>query len=374
MLVTARGRGFVLFAALAGAWLLATPARAEPIGPPRAAGQMLERGFTPFAVPVLSVEEVDAAEFDPSCKGYVSREPNYLIEVTEPVRLVINTEMTEQNYMLRQGELTLVVRSPDGSYICSDAGDVPQVVIVEPVIGQYQVWVGTYAPLVVNLQPRRIQAELRVAEAHTAGPGPADVRTPPFPRWPPPRASARTEIARDLFASDENLGDVANHLMEALRATGNSRASFYTAPGGFVMVARLERIRDDARPAAGADRFIEPRPGEAEKPDDPLSYIEALFFAPEGRYRQVMFVVTNRPVGEGTWTLTSDAAGELLSEGSPDLIGPSRTAQFDGAYRVTALIYEFRKQGSAAATVAIPGRWTANTHLIRSGLLSNLRR
>lgn len=338
--------------------------------------QTLERGFTAFAVPVLSIEEVDAAELDPSCSGFISSQPNYVIDVAEPMRLVIHAEEREQAAMLRRVELTLVVRAPDGQYHCDAAGDdaIPQVVISEPVVGRYEVWVGTYAPLIVGVQPRRVPAELRVAEARAAGPERPTETTPPFPRWPPPRASARTTLERALFASDETLGDVADHLIEALRATGNARVSFYTAPGGFVLVARLERIRSDARPVAGAGRFIEPRPGDAEKPNDPLSYIEALFFAPEGRYRQVMFVVTDRAVGEGAWTLTSGGATELLNEGSPDLIGPSRTAPFGDDYRVTALIYEFRKQGEGQAEVSIPGRWNANTHLNRSGVLSSLRR
>jgi hypothetical protein len=69
--------------------------------------------------------------------------------------------------------------------------------------------------------------------------------------------------------------------------------------------------------------------------------------------------------------LTSGGAAELLNEGSPDLIGPSRTTPFGENYRVTALIYEFRKQGDGQAEVSIPGRWNARTHLSRSGVLSS---
>jgi hypothetical protein len=195
---------------------------------------------------------------------------------------------------------------------------------------------------------------------------------PDLPWWPPPRPSSRTTLERALFRSDATLGDVADHLMEALRAAGNPRASFYTAPGGFVLVTRLERIDGSARPYAGSARFIEPRPGEPEKPNDPLSFIEALYFAPEGRYRQVMFVVTNQNVGEAPWTLTPGRAREVLEGGSPDLIGPSETTPFSDTYRVTALIYEFRKRGGRQAEVSIPGRWNAQRHLQRSRILAGL--
>jgi hypothetical protein len=41
---------------------------------------------------------------------------------------------------------------------------------------------------------------------------------------------------------------------------------------------------------------------------------------------------------------------------------------------VTALIYEYSKEGDAEAQIRTPGRWEAETHLVRSGVLANLRR
>lgn len=356
-------RASALLTAVAIACLFAAPAFAEPTGP-QAADQTLSPGFNSSQLSVSVGGARSADTFGAECKGYVSDEPTTTFDLTaRGLPLLISVDAA--------ADTTLVVRDPNGVYLCNDDGGLnlnPELFISEPVVGRYEIWVGSFA------SGEAAQASLFIAEARSAGPGSAESTTPPFPRWPPPRASARSELSRSLFADDENLGAVAARLMAALQASGNSRASFYTAPGGFVMVAQLERIRDDARPAAGAERFLSPRPGEAEKPNDPLGYVEALFFAPEGRYRQVMFVVTDRPVGAGGWTLTSNAATELLNEGSPDLIGPSRTVAFGPNYRVTALIYEFRKQGANQAAVSVPGRWNASTHLTRSGLMANLRR
>jgi hypothetical protein len=62
----------------------------------------------------------------------------------------------------------------------------------------------------------------------------------------------------------------------------------------------------------------------------------------------------------------------VLEGGSPDLIGPSETTPFSDSYRVTALIYEFRKRGGRQAEVSIPGRWNALRHLQRSRILAGL--
>lgn len=377
--------GKIIVVAALAALLFASPTRAEVYRLDPGAElpeQTVDRDFNSLSAPVRVTEELDARTLDPACVGKIGRFPNYVIDVTEPVPLIITAPVDEIDPA--QGEdFTLVVRAPDGSFICDDdsGGDRrPQIVLTQPQLGRYEIWLGVYGQFTLGNEPRIVAGALSIAPARTAGPrprpdpGPAAVETPPFPRWPPPRASARAELPRTLFAGDARLGDVADRLVSALRSAGNTRSSFYTAPGGFVLVARLERIRDDARPAADADRFVNPRPGDVEKPDDPLGFIEALFFAPEGRYRQVMFVATDRPVGEGAWTLTSDGAGELLDEGSAGLANAARNAAFGAGHRVVALIYEFRKQGGGQAEVIIPGRWDGDTHLARSGVLTNLRR
>ncbi|MGE0595951.1 MAG: hypothetical protein AB7P07_06285 [Hyphomonadaceae bacterium] len=312
---------------------------------------------------------LDARTLAEGCSGYISELPDLRIEyVSSTIPLTIQANSTS--------DTTLVVRAPDGAFYCNDDGGAaglnPLITIAEPLSGPYEIWIGTYGGASLSA------AELRIGElygaAPTPGPAPTEAQTPPFPRWPPPRASARADLQREIFAGEANLGGVADRLMAALRGAGNARASYYSAPGGFALVARLERIRNDARPEQGAARFVEPRAEDAFKPDDPLGFVEALFFAPEGRYRQVVFVVSDQVVGQSAWSLTSDAAGELLDEGSPRLARPYRNLAFSPSHRVTALIYEFRKQGQGEAQVTLPGRWNANTHLTRSGVLANLRR
>lgn len=197
--------------------------------------------------------------------------------------------------------------------------------------------------------------------------------TPPFPRWPPPRATERRELNQAQFAGDRQLGDVADRLMRALRGVGNPMASFYTAPGGFALVARLERIRGDARPFPGQGRFVNPEDGETPPPNNPLDALGALFFAPEGFYRQIVFVTTNRPFGSSQWTLSVEEADKILGGGGLDLSPDYRAQAFSPSHRVVALIYEFAKQGGRDAEIRPPpGRWNADTHLRRSGLLQRL--
>lgn len=327
----------------------------------------LQTGFQPdpHVANVFAGGAVDARTLGGECRGFIAVEPTYVVDYTAshlPLSISANSS----------ADTTLVVRTPTGAYFCNDDGDTglnPSLTIPEPVSGQYQIWVGVYGG------GSAAGASLSIAELYSAGPGPSPAPpeeiTPTFPRWPPPRASARAEISRTTFGAAATLGDVADRLMSALRGAGNSRASFYRAPGGFVIVARLERIRTDARPESQG-RFIEPRPGQIARSDDPLDFIEALFFAPEGHYRQVMFVVSDQAFGESNWTLTSEAAGDLLNAGSALLQDDYRALPFSANQRVTALIYEFRKQGGAQAQVRVPGRWNASTHLTRSGLRAGL--
>ncbi|MGE0595950.1 MAG: hypothetical protein AB7P07_06280 [Hyphomonadaceae bacterium] len=365
-------------AAMALVWFGASALAFAPERAPeaeRSADHTIERGFEPLSSRAVAFGQQDASELDPACVGEVPREPSMVLDVTEPVPLLISAAPEQRG--IRPHNTVLVVRGPDGAYICDDdsAGDLdPQILIPRPAPGRYEIWFGINEPFHLGVLPLSVDGQISVVEARTAGPGPAEAETPPFPRWPPPRASARAQLPLTIFAGDASLGAVADRLMGALRDAGNARASFYTAPGGFVLVARLERIRNDARPQQGAGRFIEPRPGDENKPDDPLGFVEALFFAPEGRYRQVMFVVSDQVVGQGAWTLSSDAATTLLNEGSSLLARDYRVIPMSSGHRVTALIYEFRKQGNVEATVALPGRWNANTHLTRSGLMSSLRR
>ncbi len=192
----------------------------------------------------------------------------------------------------------------------------------------------------------------------------SDFAMPEFP-WPPPRWSARAALPRAAFVGDATLSDAASRIVAALDAAGYGERSFYKVPGGFAIVARLERMNEDGTPNAEY-RFLSPN---AEEPFDLGDYVAALFFTPEGFYRQIVFVATDRPFVAAEEAPTVAEAEEALGGGATGLSSELAAQPLTGAHEVSALIYEFRK-GAGPEDVAIltPGRLDGLAHLERSGI------
>lgn len=195
---------------------------------------------------------------------------------------------------------------------------------------------------------------------------------PAFP-WPPPTPSAQFGLPRSMFAAAPSQFAVGQQLTRALDRSGYSEYSFYRAPAGFALVARLERIREDGSAAPEELRFLQPG---AEEPFSLGTYIRRLFFAPAGLYRQIVFVATDQPfTTDASETLTADKAARLLREGANRLPDEYRTFPFGPSHAVTALIYEFRKGPDDRDVVTLdPGRLAGRTHLERTGILPALER
>ena len=194
-----------------------------------------------------------------------------------------------------------------------------------------------------------------------------------FP-WPPPAPTTQTVLNRTLLVRDAvTLGDVAERLTTALEGLGYSEHSFYRAPGGFVLATRLEQIEFDGTPKA------EPLRWSAVLPPREVfslgSFIDALFSAPEGHYRVIVFVVNDQPFATAARAASQDEALAWLRGGLNRLPDSIATAPLKNVHMGTALIYQFRKVGQARAAVANPdGAEPAVRHLERSGILTALRK
>ena len=206
----------------------------------------------------------------------------------------------------------------------------------------------------------------------SAPPQPAAFALPEFP-WPPPTPSDRMLLPRAGFArglgANPSLSDAAGRLSDALGQAGYSQYSFYSAPGGFALVARLERIRPDGTPEPEAQRFVPP---SATEPFSLGTYLKQLFIAPEGYYRLIVFVVTDNVVVTKGTAPTAAAADIWLRNGADRLPPAYATMPFTKAHEVDALIYEFRKQGKGPATALLPSPLDARAHLQKAGLYSLL--
>lgn len=121
-------------------------------------------GTAAVAFPLTRIDAVIAAggtidaarSVGAGCAGFITAAPTYRLTVapTETARLVIRVRQTRV-------DTTLVIRQPDGTWLCADddADTLDATVTYRtPVPGTYDVWVGTYAPTAP------VSAVLRIVE------------------------------------------------------------------------------------------------------------------------------------------------------------------------------------------------------------------
>lgn len=195
-----------------------------------------------------------------------------------------------------------------------------------------------------------------------------------FP-WPPPQYSVAQTVPRAVLLgnadpSGMSLEEVADRIEAGLDAAGYIERGFYgIGCDGFAIVTRLEAIEPDGVPVDGGERFD---PADDSRPFSLASYVAQLFYAPPGFYRQITFVVTPRAIrGDGGRTSQEDL-DQLLEEGEEELPGAFATVPFTPRHDVTALVYEFRAEGSRDAEAIIPGRLNGAAHLEASGIARGL--
>lgn len=122
----------------------ASPLGAQPAprlnAPPRAGTVTLRPGFVPdpHAVAGTAGGAIDANGFAPTCAGFVRAEPDHAL-------VLRGSEPWLRIYVSSAVDTTLVVRRPDGTWLCDDDafGRNPAVEGAFPA-GRYLIWVGTY--------------------------------------------------------------------------------------------------------------------------------------------------------------------------------------------------------------------------------------
>jgi hypothetical protein len=136
-------------------------------------------------------------------------------------------------------------------------------------------------------------------------------------------------------------------------------------------VTRLERINPDGTPTAEAERWTV---GALPLTSFSLAdYLRALFTAPSGRYRIIVFVVSSQPFAQSETQVQQDEALAWLSEGLNLLPDNMALAPFTPQHTVTALIYEFEQPGNQEAMLMLPANLIGRVHLQRAQLWDALR-
>ncbi len=135
-------------AAAALAFVAVTPAAAQDWQlDPNFGTVTLISGFEPdpYSVNLIAGGDLNVANNISGCLGWITRQPDYRLHWQAGnlgLPLVIS--------VTSNADTTLVINGPDTRWYCDDdGGNVglnPSVTFTSPASGQYDIWVGTYAP------------------------------------------------------------------------------------------------------------------------------------------------------------------------------------------------------------------------------------
>jgi hypothetical protein len=106
------------------------------------------------SISVLAGGGIAASSVNAACNGFVTEAPNLSVD-NSTLAGIIALDIAATSL----GDTTLLVRTPGGQWLCDDdsGGNLnPALHITGPVNGQYDVWVGTFAP------GARVNATVRV--------------------------------------------------------------------------------------------------------------------------------------------------------------------------------------------------------------------
>ncbi len=117
---------------------------------------------------------------------------------------------------------------------------------------------------------------------------------PQFP-WPPPRSSAIDNLPKDLFRDARNFQQISSILTRALTSVGYHEYVYFTIPGGFAIVTRIEQIDENRQPRAPPDRWSIRKIHLLSRPFTIQMYLKALFFENSGYFRIFVFTVSPYP-------------------------------------------------------------------------------
>lgn len=193
---------------------------------------------------------------------------------------------------------------------------------------------------------------------------------PAFP-WPPPQASTDYVLPKKMLAGITTLGQADEKISIALATCGYAEKSYFSVPGGFALVTRLEQFNEDGSCIPGSDRWnVSLKPSTFSLSD----YFQALFWGRKGQYRIIVFIITDQPFYESKDRASQDAARRWLRTGAkylpPDLSGQA----FGPDHRCTVLIYEFILTESLTEPRFLnPATLPGLVHIQKAGILKKIK-
>ena len=221
------------------------------------------------------------------------------------------------------------------------------------------------APLLVMraIRPRMMRRLM------SASPVPALAPQMPTLDWPPPKPSTQCVLPPRFLAGATQLRHADDRLRTALSRAGYGTPAYYQIPNGFALVTQLEQISPDAKPLPAPQRWsvqIAPTQKVAD-------WLKSLVIARAGRFRVLVFTVTDAPFAPSRTEISRKAAMAWLGNGL-NVLPPAIGAQPCSAdCRVTALVYEFEKVETQPESKLVPqSSVLGGVQLVRTGILPAL--
>lgn len=189
-----------------------------------------------------------------------------------------------------------------------------------------------------------------------------------FP-WPPPKASAREPLPKELLLDATTYADVDDVLTTALDSCGYFDKSYFSVPGGFALVVRMEQINKDATSKKPPERWrIKIKRKMRFSLED---YFNALLFGNPGYFRVIAFIISDVPVSTSSEKPSQKQVSDWVDNGPPALPYEIGHIRYTEKHNCTALIYEFELPESGEKAF-LSSNHTGRDHLIKSNLWRTL--
>ncbi len=190
---------------------------------------------------------------------------------------------------------------------------------------------------------------------------------PAYPQWEPEVPSTWIELD-SMIASREGmtLHEAGQRMRTALREAGYELHSFYSVPGGFLLITDYEQTDPEGVGYSDIKRYQKPGEGR----DSWWLILRDLFLErPHTYYRTIAIVVTDEQWSPDEKELSAEDAARRVQLGSQNLGQEAKKYGFTQDHTVTALIYEYVNKGVDTNYEMIsPGRLPVSAHLAASGL------
>lgn len=290
-------------------------------------------------------------------KVVVSRNPVACPQPSAPKYRTVQRRVLKTPAMVRRVSVPARTATITTLGSVETVADVPEGLPEKPLEG------AVYAPLDATSESATVPCkEFQIFASGDSASQPGD-----FP-WPPPLPSTRRTFPDRYFDKARTLDEVSETIDSALDALGYLERSYYVIPFGFAVATQLEQINDELRPHP-VDRW-----STDILPADPpgiLGWVASLFQAPVGRFRVIVFVSTSVSLKDSSPSANRDEAIGWVKNGDDRLDPRLAACGYSNEHRVTALIYEFLKEGVGDA-ILVKNTDPAK-HLAGSGLSAALR-